>query len=45
MIIYGAELWSLRKREAKYIKSFLLWLWRRLEGIMDTKKNKNKKIG
>jgi hypothetical protein len=30
--VYGAENWSLRKVEQKYLGSFEMWCWRRMDG-------------
>jgi hypothetical protein len=30
---YGAETWTLRKVEQKYVGSFEMWCWRRMERI------------
>jgi hypothetical protein len=29
--LYGAETWSLRKVDQKYLESFEMWCWRRVE--------------
>jgi hypothetical protein len=29
--LYGAETWTLRKVEQKYLESFDMWCWRRME--------------
>ena len=29
--VYGAEYWKLRKEEKKYLESFEIWCWRRME--------------
>jgi hypothetical protein len=29
--LYGAETWTLRKVDQKYLKSFEMWCWRRME--------------
>ena len=31
--LYGAETWTLRKREKKYLESFEMWCWIRIEKI------------
>jgi hypothetical protein len=31
--LYGAETWTLRKVEQKYLESFEMWCWRRMEEI------------
>jgi hypothetical protein len=30
---YGAETWTLRKVDQKYVESFEMWCWRRMEKI------------
>jgi hypothetical protein len=29
--LYGAETWTLRKVDKKYLESFEMWCWRRME--------------
>src|SRR5215470_11221874 len=31
--LYGAETWTLRKVDQKYVESFEMWCWRRMEKI------------
>jgi hypothetical protein len=31
--LYGSETWTLRKLEQKYLESFEMWCWRRMEKI------------
>jgi hypothetical protein len=31
--LYGAEKWTLRKVDQKYLESFEMWCWRRMEKI------------
>jgi hypothetical protein len=31
--LYGAETWTLRKVDQKYLESFEMWCWRRMEKI------------
>jgi hypothetical protein len=31
--LYGAETWTLRKVDHKYLESFEMWRWRRMEKI------------
>lgn len=31
--LYGAETWTMRKREKKYLESFEMWCWRRIEKV------------
>jgi hypothetical protein len=30
---YGAEMWTLRKPDQKYLEGFEMWYWRRMEKI------------
>jgi hypothetical protein len=40
--LYGAETWTLRKVDQKYVESFQVWCWRRLDksSWIDRVKNK-----
>jgi hypothetical protein len=31
--LYGAEMWTLEKADQKYLESFEMWCWRRMEKI------------
>jgi hypothetical protein len=31
--LYGAETWTLRKLDQKYLESFEMWCWRRMEKL------------
>jgi hypothetical protein len=31
--LYGAETWTVRKVDKKYVESFKMWCWRRIEKI------------
>jgi hypothetical protein len=31
--VYGAETWTLRKVDKKYVESFEIWCWRKMEKI------------
>jgi hypothetical protein len=31
--LYGAEIWTLRKLDQKYLESFEMWCWRRMKKI------------
>jgi hypothetical protein len=31
--LYGAETWTVRKVDQKYLESFEMWCWRRMEKI------------
>jgi len=33
MALYGAETWTLRAADQKYLESFKMWCWRRMEKI------------
>ena len=33
MALYGAETWTLRAADKKYLESFEMWCWRRMEKI------------
>ena len=33
MTLYGAETWTLRAADQKYLESFEMWCWRRMEKI------------
>jgi hypothetical protein len=37
--LYGAETWTLRKVVQKYLESFEMWCWRRMEKISWTERN------
>ena len=34
MALYGAETWTLRAADQKYLESFEMWCWRRMEKIV-----------
>jgi hypothetical protein len=34
MVLYGAETWTLRAADQKYLESFEMWCWRRMEKII-----------
>ena len=36
MALYGAETWTLRAKDQKYLESFEMWCWRRMEKIIWT---------
>lgn len=44
VLLYGCETWVMRKQEEKYLESFELWLWRRMEGIKWTDKVRNEEV-
>jgi len=31
MVLFGAAMWTLRKVDQKYLKSFAVWCWTRME--------------
>jgi hypothetical protein len=39
--LYGAEKWTLRKVDQKYLESFEMWCWRRMEKISWTDRVRN----
>jgi hypothetical protein len=39
--LYGAETWTFRKVEQKYLESFEMWCWRRMEKISWTDRVRN----
>jgi hypothetical protein len=41
--LYGAETWTLRKVDHKYVESFEMWCWRRME-ISGTDHVKNEEV-
>jgi hypothetical protein len=42
--LYGAETWTLRKLDQKYLESFEMWCWRRMEKISWTDRVNNKAV-
>ena len=42
--MYGAETWTLREVEQKYIERFEMWCWRRMEKIIWTDRVKNDEV-
>jgi hypothetical protein len=42
--LYGAETWTLRKLDQKYMESFEMWCWRRMEKISWTDRVNNEAI-
>jgi hypothetical protein len=36
VVLYGAETWTLRAADQKYLESFEMWCWRRMEKISRT---------
>ena len=39
--LYGAEIWTLRKVDKKYLESFEMWCWRKMEKISWTDRVRN----
>ena len=44
MALYGAETWTLRATDQKYLKSFEMWCWRRMEKISWTDHARNEEV-
>ncbi|KAI5715694.1 hypothetical protein M8J77_020891 [Diaphorina citri] len=44
VVLYGSETWTLRKKEEKYLESFEMWLWRRMENIKWSDKIRNEEV-
>ncbi|KAL1446126.1 hypothetical protein WDU94_014018 [Cyamophila willieti] len=44
VVLYGAETWTLKKKEEKYLESFEMWLWRRIESIKWSDKVRNEEV-
>jgi hypothetical protein len=42
--LYGAETWTLRKVDQKYLKSFEMWCWRRMKKISWTDRVRNEEL-
>jgi hypothetical protein len=42
--LYGAERWTLRKIDQKYLESFEMWCWRRMEKISWTDRVRNEDV-
>jgi hypothetical protein len=42
--LYGAETWTLRKADQKYLKRFEMWCWRRMGKISWTDRVRNKEV-
>ena len=40
VVLYGAEIWTLRRNEQKQLEAFDVWIWRRMERIKWTDKIK-----
>ena len=44
MALYGAETWTLRAADQKYLESFEMWCWRRMEKISWTDHVRNEEV-
>lgn len=44
VVLYGGETWTMRKSEERYLESFEMWLWRRIEGIKWQDKIRNEEV-
>jgi len=44
MALYGAETWTLRAADQKYLGSFEMWCWRRVEKISWTDHVRNEEV-
>ena len=44
MVLYGAETWTLRAVDQKYLESFEMWCWRRMEKISWTDHVRNEEV-
>jgi hypothetical protein len=42
--LYGAETWTVRKVDQKYLESFEMWCWRRIEKISWTDRVRNVEV-
>jgi hypothetical protein len=42
--LYGAETWTLRKLDQKYLESFEMWCWRRMEKVSWTDRVNNEAV-
>ena len=42
--LYGSETWILTKLEQKYLESFEMWCWRRMEEIKWSEKVNNEQV-
>ena len=42
--LYGSETWTLTKLERKYLESFEMWCWRRMEKIKWSEKITNEQV-
>lgn len=44
VVLYGAETWTLRKRDEERLQAFEMWAWRKLEKISWTRRIRNEKV-
>ena len=44
MALYGAETWTLRAEDQKYLESFEMWCWRRMEKISWADRVRNEEV-
>jgi len=44
MALYGAETWALRAADQKYLGSFEIWCWRRMDKIIWTDHVRNEEV-
>ena len=44
MALYGAETWTLRAADQKYLENFEMWCWRRMEKISWTDHVRNEAV-
>ena len=44
MALYGAETWTLWAADKKYLESFEMWCWRRMEKICWTDRVRNEEV-
>jgi len=42
--LYGADTWTLRAADQKYLESFVMWCWRRMEKISWTDHVRNEEM-
>ena len=44
IVLYGSETWTLKKLEQKYLESYEMWCWRRMEEIKWSGKVTNEQV-
>jgi hypothetical protein len=42
--LYGAETWTIRKVDQKYLEGFVMWFWRRMEKLSWTDSLRNAEV-